>query len=847
MRINLKNKLLNKSLSVSVALIILFSQIGSFTVWAEYGGKAAAVKKETENQPEKDEIIYAKLATDGTLTNAYAVNRFLIKQERSVVDYGIYDQVINLTDQRDLERQGDRVVFKGKPGAFFYQGNLGRRPMPWDFKLTYRLNGKDMAPQDIVDHDGQLTIMIEIKRNKSEKEFARFHRSFMLQTTVKLHGENVEIINAAQATPSFAGSKKQLNYILFPNTDAKYVINAKGEKWQIEPVQIAGIPYKLDPGIKLPNAKEIAKQFAPLHTGLAQLADGMRQLADGINEGQNGVAELDDGMHRLADNGYKISDGIYSLANGLNTLDNGMGQFSDGLQQLADGSGELAGGIRMMNDELDKVVSPENLDKLGKTIKRIIDDLKKVLGDFLPPDNASLREMKKTVSERLPDLKNWAKNLNAWQTKLSELDNSLAAMNALQTADKTGAAVVTSTAADADLAELKGMLNELKQKVAANTETTTITVKSAAGNDKVASAVSDKPAATNEKSVSDSNEKSVAVDEQGAVKVNNTVPANDKAMAPVEATKALLNEQPSQADTQHYATHTIKSIDPQINALITKIEQQVGKLEEAVKIERQESNKMRQDEHAKVEKLTAMAAKVRNISSELRKNSDEMSKFSLDELLKQVEKTLNSVDKYLNGGNDISEVLGNLRELRKYLNKDFNLSEVIDKLKEFKSGVSKLADGAERLHEGAVKLNANFGLMYSGVGQAEKGAWQLYGGFNSYLDGVNQAAGGVDKLNDGMTKLAGGATALADGSKLAADKTADLSPIIEREMKKITANLMPENYKAESFISQHNLTIRSVQFVFMSEEPAEAPVSPKPDVSGSKTLWQRLKSLFGLK
>ena len=97
MRITLKNRLLNKTLSACVVLILLFSQIGSFTVFAEYGGKVAAGKQKTENQPEKDEIIYAKLATDGTLTNAYAVNRFLIKQERSVVDYGIYDQVINLS------------------------------------------------------------------------------------------------------------------------------------------------------------------------------------------------------------------------------------------------------------------------------------------------------------------------------------------------------------------------------------------------------------------------------------------------------------------------------------------------------------------------------------------------------------------------------------------------------------------------------------------------------------------------------------------------------------------------------------------------------------------------------
>ncbi len=75
-------------------------------------------------------------------------------------------------------------------GKFYYQGNLKTKEMPWEIKITYYLDGKEIAAKDLAGKSGNLEIRLNIRENKACDSsfliiiFCR-QRSFWIQN---LHG-----------------------------------------------------------------------------------------------------------------------------------------------------------------------------------------------------------------------------------------------------------------------------------------------------------------------------------------------------------------------------------------------------------------------------------------------------------------------------------------------------------------------------------------------------------------------------------------------------------------------------------------------------------------------------------
>ena len=58
---------------------------------------------------EKSEIVYVNLRSGGDLDEVHVVNRFESNTSESVVDYGSYYKVTNLSDTSELEKGSDYV------------------------------------------------------------------------------------------------------------------------------------------------------------------------------------------------------------------------------------------------------------------------------------------------------------------------------------------------------------------------------------------------------------------------------------------------------------------------------------------------------------------------------------------------------------------------------------------------------------------------------------------------------------------------------------------------------------------------------------------------------------------
>lgn len=64
----------------------------------------------------------------------------------SIVDYGVYDKVMNLTDHSEavIGEDGSITFSPEETGArFYFEGRTKteKSQLPWDIKVSYRLNG----------------------------------------------------------------------------------------------------------------------------------------------------------------------------------------------------------------------------------------------------------------------------------------------------------------------------------------------------------------------------------------------------------------------------------------------------------------------------------------------------------------------------------------------------------------------------------------------------------------------------------------------------------------------------------------------------------------------------------
>src|SRR5690554_5185131 len=96
----------------------------------------------------KNEVIYATLASDGTINAVYAVNHFEVSQSGSIKDYGNYASVVNLTSTGSLNHNNEFVYFETDRENFYYQGNMATTDLPWEFHISYYLDGVKTPLQD---------------------------------------------------------------------------------------------------------------------------------------------------------------------------------------------------------------------------------------------------------------------------------------------------------------------------------------------------------------------------------------------------------------------------------------------------------------------------------------------------------------------------------------------------------------------------------------------------------------------------------------------------------------------------------------------------------------------------
>lgn len=315
----------------------------------------------------KEEVVYAKLSAAGKIENIYVVNSFENPANTTIIDYGRYKKIRNMSTTDEITIDGDRITAPGRDGKFFYEGVLSKAELPWRFTIRYYLNDRQIAPDQLAGRDGALRISIKTQKNRSGN--STYFKNFTLQIGLNLDSTKCSNIIARDATIANAGKDKQILFTIMPNQEKDLWVSADVTDFEFPGVSINAINMSLDFDV---NGNDLfGSEMTKLRDGVAELDDGaikLRNGADELNDGfgdfrkgiieardgtfkiRDGASETADGARRLNDGMIDLDDGVGELKTGVNKLNNGSYQLYTGLENFASGSGSLAAALVDINN-----------------------------------------------------------------------------------------------------------------------------------------------------------------------------------------------------------------------------------------------------------------------------------------------------------------------------------------------------------------------------------------------------------------------------------------------------------------------------------------------------------------
>lgn len=370
---------MSKKISFVLAFILL---VMPFAVFAE-------------EKTKRDETVYASLDPTGKIRSVEViVHRGPTDEE--ACDYGAFRN-FTLFDGVTPDKKKDALIWKkGMLNRDTYYSVTSDKKPPVDISITYTLDGKVLAPQDIAGKTGDFKIAFTLKKS-----------DLLTQISVILPLERFSEIRS-NGMESVVGKNTRITITHLGNEEKTYEITGKVKDFALEPIQISSTYAAFD----LSNFGEI------------------ETLSDGIDALTRAASDLSNGSGQLRNGANELAGGSVTLAGGMNKLVAGHHMLTEGFDPLVEGLTEYTNGVELLTTRLedfshtmeDKLQDLKKLEKLSKALSEVNEGLGKVEAS-LAKIVEGRKELGKGLLEYQKGLKKGlqADKINIWYATLESI------------------------------------------------------------------------------------------------------------------------------------------------------------------------------------------------------------------------------------------------------------------------------------------------------------------------------------------------------------------------------------------------------------------------------------------
>ena len=603
----------------------------------------------------------------------------------------------------------------------------GQRDLPVDVSFRYRLDGQEIAPEDLAGKSGRVEIRIDYSNNAYEmKEIngktEKLYVPFLTVSALLLDNEHFSNVSVENGKLVNDGSRTVVVGYALPGMNESLALPEDVDLTLPDHVTVCADAKDFTLGsVYTLTANNLFNDFdendpdamEKLVSSMNELSDAMDQILDGsqaLNEGldtllaksgdlTDGVGALCDGADQVASGAGTLADGAAKLASGAKDVQSGAEQVAAGTGSLLSGADQLAGGAARLS---------AGLGQLSDNSAAINEGAATVFNSLLSTAETQLRANGLTVS---------ALTISNYQNELNQVIASLDA-----DAVYAQALAQVTAAVEAKRPEIEAMVT-------------------AAVREQVSTAVT------------------AAVRESVAPRVNEVVSARVRA-AVIQAATGLSAEDFEQAVAAGMVNEeTQAAIEAQIQATLTSEETQ-NQIADAI-----EAQMVSEDVQALI---------AQNVAAKMA--SEEMQTAIAGNTEAQVQKAIADT---MAG----AEVQGKLAAASEGAKSVIALKTSLDQynafylgIRSYTAGVDAAAQGAETLSKGASELKTGASALASGSAALadgtktlSDGAAALSNGAAALSDGTGRLAAGTHTLRDSIPALIDGIRQLRDGSEALQD------------------------------------------------------------------------------
>ena len=757
-----------------------------------------------DNDADKDESVYLISDANGNVNKTIVVDHLKNKDKKDTLeDASNLSDIENVKGKEKFTQSGDKLTWQAGGKDIYYQGTATEEP-PVTQKVTYYLDGKEIAPEDLAGKSGKVKIRFDYTNTTSYTETVNGEKQTVSVPFAAITGlvlgdgfENIEVTNGkAEVSDS---SSVVLGYAL-PGLKDSLGIKEGDLDGDVN------IPEYMEMTADVENFSMPAAMTFVVNASDYVSTDGIdtSDLDDMINDLKDASTQLQDGSKTLAEGTDTLADGLSTLQSKLGTFASGVGTLQSGLKTYTDGVSTLSGGLNTLGNSTGALVA--GADKLNSGAGQ------------LASGSATLKDGLKSYTDG-------ASQLNTGLNKLNDNTGSLAtgvtSLNdgAKKLSDGINAANKGAAGVSAGAAQLKTSIDTAKtgaDSLAAGAKQVD------EGVGQLEQSLSDMPKTIKDninKSLEPLNElnvgtlfKTLGYIDTDKITADNVSAAADAAVKHagdiIDALTNMRNQNPS-------ATY---------NQILVGLSQGKGAVSVYSAV-----NQSVTDSASAVKALKEGSAKVSDGASSLDAGLGQLSDGASDlssgasDLAKGTTKLATGATELQTGTQSLAD---KLPELTKGITSLVNGSnELVKNNDTLNAGATSLNAGASQLSAGTQSLMNSVPALTSGIKQLVDGSntlvannAQLNSGASQLADGTNQIVSGVDQLTTGSKTLSEGAHTLADGmvqfneegiNKILDAYNGDLKPFTDKLQAVIDAG---EEYQTYSAIADGQTG--SVKFIY---------------------------------
>ena len=319
-----------------------------------------------------DEAYYVTTDYYGNLTEGSMVKSYVTNGVTSLTDYGVYDEIINLTDGTVPNSVGGSTTFdfaSGAPSHFYFEGKTAApfETLPWKLSLHYTLNGVPTKAEDLAGKTGVVEIFFDAVPYAGATAYAR--NNYTLEAMAIFNQDDILSLEAEGAQIQLIGNLRAVLFVVLPGEEQHFSVRVGSDDFSF-----GGMTFLMVPAT------------------LAQLSE-ISELAAHKDDIEENYRKLSDSLDVLLDSVDCISSSLYVTANGLDELNTARGIISDGKENIYDKADAVLNDLKALNDSFSAL--PGHLDVTAEAVDAVDDSLDSV-GDTL---HGLQKQMKNTKGD----------------------------------------------------------------------------------------------------------------------------------------------------------------------------------------------------------------------------------------------------------------------------------------------------------------------------------------------------------------------------------------------------------------------------------------------------------------